>query len=214
MRDCSPQLPLTSCYRRCVNWSRSFSRNRVQEGRVGGIVAVVLFGLCAPASAGQAAEDPLAPRSFRSLVSEVSQVQDVQFIRELRIEWSRIDASESASVAGGGATQALTLVDERVVPGRLRRERRPQLSYDRLVVVLRDSFGRELDWRLLPNPAIVRAEVPGPNGQLSGQIIELDDVELLITVPSIATADHIHVYQPRWTGSEYMLDSLGQVPIR
>ena len=60
----------------------------------------------------------------------------------------------------------------------------------------------------------MRAEVPGPNGQLTGRMIELDDVELLIAVPSIVTADHIRLYQPRWTGSEYMLDSLGQIPIR
>lgn len=98
--------------------------------------------------------------------------------------------------------------------GALRRERRPQLSYDRLVVVLRDSQGRELDWRLVRNPAILRAEAPGPDGQLTGRVIELDDVELSIAIPNIATADHIELYRPRWTGAEHMLDSLAQVPLR
>ena len=56
--------------------------------------------------------------------------------------------------------------------------------------------------------------MPGPDGRLTGRIIELDDVELSVAVPNIATADHIHLYQPRWTGTGYMLDSLVQVPIR
>ena len=116
--------------------------------------------------------------------------------------------------ASDGATQAFTLVDERVVPGGLRRERRPQLSYDRLVVVVRDSAGRELDWRLVPNPAILRAEAPGPDGRLTGRVIELEDVELSIAIPNIVTADHIQVYCPHWTGTRYMLDSLVQVPLR
>ena len=96
----------------------------------------------------------------------------------------------------------------------MRRERRPQLSYDRLVVVLRDVEGRELDWRIVQNPAILRAEAPGPDGQLTGQEIELDDVELSIAIPDIATADHVELYRPRWTGTEYTLDSLVQVPLR
>ena len=184
---------------------------RVRRTRAGAILAVAIIpGLCAPAIAGQAVEDPFASRSFRSLVSEVGQVRDVQFVRELRLEWSRVGASG----AGDGPTQAVSLVEERVVSGALRRERRPQLSYDRLVVVLRDSQGRELDWRLVRNPAILRAEAPGPDGQLTGRVIELDDVELSIAIPNIATADHIELYRPRWTGAEHMLDSLAQVPLR
>ena len=134
----------------------------------------------------------------------------MQFVRELRLEWNRAGAAG----AGDGAPGAFALVDEQVVPGGLRRERRPQLSYDRLVVVVRDSLGRELDWRLVQNPAILRAEAPGPDGQLTGRVIELDDVELSIAVPNIATADHIHLYRPRWTGTEFMLDALARVPIR
>ena len=190
---------------------RSWFINRVRGSRAGTILAVAFIpGLCTPAIAEQEIEGPFASRSFRSLVSEVSQVRDVQFVRELRLEWSRAGAPGD----GDGTTQTLALVDERVVLGGLRRERRPQLSYDRLVVVVRDSLGRELDWRLMPNPAILRAEVPGPDGQLTGRVIELDDVELSIAIPNIATADHIQLYRPRWTGTEYMLDSLAQVPIR
>ncbi len=190
---------------------RSWFINQVWGNRAGAILAAAIIpGLCAPALAGQAVEGPPASRSFRSLVSEVSQVRDVQFVRELQLEWNRADASG----AGDGGTQAFTLVDERVVPGGLRRERRPQLSYDRLVVVVRDSLGRELDWRLIRNPAILRAEVPGPDGRLTGRVIELDAVELSIAIPNIAAADHIELYRPRWTGTEYALDSLVEVLLR
>ena len=191
---------------------RSWFINRVRGSRASTILVVAFIpGLCAPANAEQTVEGPFASRSFRSLVSEVSQVRDVQFVRELRLEWSRAGTS---SGAGDPTTQAFTLIDERVVSGGLRRERRPQLAYDRLVVVVRDSLGQELDWRLMQNPAILRAEAPGPDGQLTGRVIELDDVELSIAIPNIATADQIQLYLPRWTGTEYMLDSLAQVPIR
>ena len=190
---------------------RSWFIDRMRGTKVGAILAFAITpGLCAPAIAGQGVEGPSVSRSFRSLVSEVSQVRDVQFVRELRLEWSRAGASG----AGDGATQAFTLVDERVVSGALRRERRPQLSYDRLVVVVRDSLGQELDWRIVQNPAILRAEVPGPDGRLTGRIIEFDDVELFLAIPNIATADHIQVYLPHWTGTQYMLDSLVRVPLR
>ena len=103
------------------------------------------------------------------------------------------------------------LLEQRVVPGALRRERFPQLSSDRLVVVVRDAAGRELDWRLVPNPGIVRADAPGPDGRLQGGTIEVDSVELSIAIPDVAGADRVYIFRPRWTGTEYLLDPFGQV---
>ena len=103
------------------------------------------------------------------------------------------------------------LLEQRVVPGGLRRERFPQLSYDRLVVVVQDAAGRELDWRLVPNPSIVRADAPGPDGRLRGGTIEVDGVELSIAIPDVAGADRVDIFRPRWTGAEYLLEPFGQV---
>jgi len=43
--------------------------------------------------------------------------------------------------------------------GPLPRERDPQLSMNRLVVVSSDAVGREIDWRIVPDPRLIREEV-------------------------------------------------------
>ena len=148
-----------------------------------------------------------APRSFRGLVSDVPQARDVQRVRQLRI--ATVGAEPDAVRAA--QPRMFALLEQRVVPGALRRERFPQLSYDRLVVVVQDGAGRELDWRLVPNPAILRAESPGPDGRLQGEIIEVDIAELSIAIPDVSGADRVDIYRPRWTGTEYLLDPFGEV---
>ena len=150
---------------------------------------------------------PATPRSFRGLVSDVPQARDVQRVRQLRI--ATVGAESDAS--GTAQPRMFALLEQRIVPGGLRRERFPQLSYDRLVVVVQDAAGRELDWRLVPNPGIVRAEAPGPDGRLQGETIEIDSVELSIAIPDVAGADRVYIFRPRWTGTEYLLDPFGEV---
>lgn len=160
------------------------------------------------AFAAQASQGrPVSPRSFRGLVSDVPQARDIRRIRRLRIA----TAGAEPGAASTAQPRMLALLEQRVVPGSLRRERFPQLSYDRLVVVVQDAAGRELDWRLVPNPGIVRADAPGPDGRLQGGTIEVDGVELSIAIPDVAGADRVYIFRPRWTGAEYLLDPFGQV---
>lgn len=159
-------------------------------------------------SAQPSQEGPAVPRSFRGLMSDVPQAQDVQRVRQLRIA-TTVGAEREAENAA--PPRMFALLEQRVVPGALRRERFPQLSYDRLVVVVQDAAGREIDWRLVPNPGIVRADAPGPDGRLQGGTIEVDNVELSIAIPDVPGADRVYIFRPRWTGAEYLLDPFGQV---
>lgn len=168
---------------------------------------VDLVRLTRALSAQASQEGPAAPRSFRGLVSDVPQARDVQRVRQLRIATVGVEPDAGSTAQ----TRMFALLEQRVVPGGLRRERFPQLSYDRLVVVVQDAAGRELDWRLAPNPGIVRADVPGPDGRLRGGTIEIDSVELSIAIPDVEGADRVDIFRPRWTGSEYLLDLVGQV---
>jgi hypothetical protein len=97
--------------------------------------------------------------------------------------------------------------------GPLPRERRPELSTDQLVIVVLSADGTALDWRLVRNPRIVRAESPGPDGVLSGSTIQLSSAELLVTVADVPGARTLRVYQPRWTGTEFMLDAAGELEL-
>ena len=51
------------------------------------------------------------------------------------------------------------------------------------------------------------------NDVAQGQVIELDGVELSLTIPDIAGADRVYPYRPRWTGTEHLLESFGQVRV-
>ena len=168
------------------------------------LIALVLL---ASASSAASQEERPPARSFRGLVSEVAQVPDVRRVRRLRI------AAAGMAAEGADAPPTFDLLGQRVVPGGLRRERFPELSYDRLVVVVQDVDGRELDWRLVQNPSIVRAEASLLDGRLQGGTIELDSVEMSIAIPDMPGVDRVFLYRPRWTGSEYWLDPIGQVQV-
>ena len=170
------------------------------------LTALAILAL-ASSAASQPQEGRPSARSFQGLVSEVVQVPDVRRVRRLRI------AAAGMAAEGADAPPTFDLLGQRVVPGGLRRERFPELSYDRLVVVVQDVDGRELDWRLVPNPGIVRADASLVDGRLQGGTIELDSVEMSVAIPDLPGVDRVFLYRPRWTGSEYWLDPIGQVQV-
>ena len=131
-------------------------------------------------------------------------------VRELTIQWTTTPAAAGAQ---GKPVDAFALVRQRTSNGGLRRERQPELSADQIVVVVQNAAGRDLDWRLAPNTRIVRAEAPGPDGRLAGQVMERTSGELLVTIPDVPGADRVRLYRPVWNGKEYALEPLAEVMI-
>ena len=168
------------------------------------LAAMLLMTCCASAQT-------MAARSFPTLAANVPQASDARETRELRIRWTggRTD-TQGVRAAGAGSFR---LVGQARISGAPRRERQPELSANDLVVVVQDSSGRDIDWRIVPNPRLVRAEAPGPDGLLSGRLFERDDVELLVHIPDVLGADRIQLFSPVWTGKDYRLDPLGQIGI-
>ena len=157
------------------------------------------------------AQTPPSARPFSTLKASVAQVSNSAETRELRIQWAVPRASGTAGrtrVSG-----SFTLLGQTRFSGAPRRERQPEPSVNDLVVVVQDATGRDLDWRIVPNPRLIRAETPGPDGLLSGQIIERDDVEMLLYIPDIPGTDRIQIFSPAWNGKDYTLDLLGQLTI-
>jgi hypothetical protein len=149
---------------------------------------------------------------FATLSAEIPQAQANDAVRELRIKWT---VARPVASAVGAATPAPThtfaLVDQRVSRGALPRDRRPELSTDQLVVVVLGVDDVVLDWRLVRNPRLMRAESPGPDGVLSGTTVEFPTAELSVAVVDVSGARTIRIYQPRWTGTEFMLDAVGDL---
>lgn len=158
------------------------------------------------------AQDIDASRTFAALARTVPQVAPDGQVLELRVHWTARPITGQAAGAVKPA-DSLVLTAQNLSSGFLRRERRPQLSADMLVLVVRAADGRELDWRTTPNPRILRAEIPQPDGRLTGQFFELPDVDLFIAIPRLLDASTVRVYQPRWTGTDYALDIVGDVSL-
>jgi hypothetical protein len=96
--------------------------------------------------------------------------------------------------------------------GPLQRERDPQLSEHELVIVSIDGGGRETSWQKIRDPRILRAELPGSTGQLTGQVLYRPEVELVAIVPDAATAG-LHVYETSWNGEQFVLRPLGVIAV-
>ena len=161
---------------------------------------------------GCASAQATGPRTFRSLVSAVPQAESTQ-VQELRIQWTTAPGTATGATAAAPVSNMFTLLQARTSAGGLRRERAPELSPTQLVVVLADAEGKELDWRIVADPSIIRAEVPGPDGRLSGQIVQQASTELLVAVPGIRGAARIDIYRPVWNGRDYTLTNLGGLPL-
>jgi len=153
----------------------------------------------------------LAAFAFLSAVSSAS----AQGIQELRFRWDA-PASSGAPAEGAAAApppSAFTLLGRQRAHGPLPRQRNPELSPDHVVVVAEDAHGRMLDWQVVADPRVLRAEFPGPTGQLSGQRLRQPSAEFMITIPDDPDLAVLRLYRPRWTGRGFALDPLGSVPL-
>jgi len=138
-----------------------------------------------------------------------------QMVQEVRVRWDAYFGAPVPQVMVGTEQPSnfFTLIERRGVPGALPRQRNPELSSDQIVVVAVDVKGQEIDWQLIPDPRILRAEHPGPTGELSGEVLHHAETELLITLPDDPAIRELRLYHPRWTGTAFVLDLLGTIPL-
>jgi hypothetical protein len=83
---------------------------------------------------------------------------------------------------------------------------------DTLVVVGEDEQGRELSWRVIADPRLVRAE-SATAPVLDGTRLLYLDSDLLFALPDIEGTARIRVYKPRTRDGRVVLDALGTVAI-
>lgn len=138
--------------------------------------------------------------------------------QELRISW-HADVVTAPEAEGRVRSPELLQGHRFSVLGRRRglaampRERRPQLASDRIVIMAVDAAGQERSRTILPDPRIVRAERPGPDGVLTGMVLFRQEADFLLTLPDGDEVRELRIYQPRWTGEAFALDAIGTVPV-
>jgi hypothetical protein len=134
---------------------------------------------------------------------------------EIRVRWAAV--TQAARTAQGlnrsADTSAFSLAEKRQTAGPMPRQRMPELSPNQILVVFMDEKGEQEDWALIQDPRILRAEIPGPNGELSGKTIYRSNAEFLVPFSGSLRAASLKFYLPHWTGKEYSLDLLGALAI-
>jgi hypothetical protein len=148
-------------------------------------------------------------------VGLVTPAVTAQTIQQLRVRWDAYPGAPAAEVAPGSApvSAMYTVLERQRTSGTLPRQRNPQLSSDQLLVVAVNAQGESVDTQLIPDPRVLRAETPGPTGELSGQILHRANPEFLLTLPDDPAITELRLYYPRWTGTAFVLELLGAIAL-
>lgn len=206
---------------------------KVMLSAIGLVCAAALFSVLAGAQeSGTNPAVPLThngraplPERVRALLSEAgvevgpaAQADpSARSHRELKVTW---EADKSALPRPAAA-------QDRNAPGRValagppaRREgglpkhRSAEISPTQVVVVALDAEGR-LRWcGLVEDPRLLRAEVAGPDGELSGQVIYRESAAFVLHYPDDDAVAELRLYHPDWDGQKFSLELIGAVAAR
>lgn len=105
---------------------------------------------------------------------------------------------------------AMTMLSHRYTSDEVPRQRALELAGDRLLVLGVDTAGVIKFWSVVPDPRVIRAEFPGPNGQLSGQTLQRPNPELLLDLPDDPEIREVRVYVP--ASSDLRLTGMVSLP--
>lgn len=137
--------------------------------------------------------------------------------RELRLTWEadRVALPSPAAAQYKNAAGRVALAQASVRrEGGLPRQRSAELSPTQVVVVALDAEGRMRWCGLVTDPRLLRAELPGPDGELSGQVIYRESAEFVVQYPDDDAVREVRLYHPDWDGQKFSLELVGAVAPR
>ena len=144
-----------------------------------------------------------------------SQAND-ESAQEFRVAW---EVHSAASPVAPDQQARMDRVDRLVVLERKRgvvyapRQTRPEVGAGQIVVTVEDAAGNEKGRSIVPDPRILRAEIPDETGQLQGVELVRPNAEFLVTLPDDPSIRVLRIYEPRWNGSEFQLDLVGTMEL-
>jgi hypothetical protein len=143
-------------------------------------------------------------------------VSIAQAVQEVRVRWDAYAGTLGPLVAPGAAPPAnsFTVLERKRGSGSMPRQRNPEPSSNQIVVLAMSAAGKVIDGHLIPDPRILRAEGPNASGDLTGQVVHRTSTELLIAVPDDPAIVELQLYHPHWTGTTFVFDLIGTIPLR
>ena len=136
---------------------------------------------------------------------------------QLQLRWNEAPAPPSrvaAARSGAGTTAGwIDILTRKTTPGPLPRRRGLNLAPDRILIVVVDSQSRLRSWSVIPDPHLIRAESPGPDGVLKGTVVLRERPQFFINVPDDPSIRELRIYEPHWNGQAFNLVLVGDVII-
>ena len=149
--------------------------------------------------------------------SAVSVQPSARSHRVLKVSWEADKAAlpkPSAAQHGNAPGRVALLGASARREGALPRQRSAELSPTQVVVVALDAEGRMRWSGLVEDPRQLRAEAPGPDGELTGQVIYKESAEFVVDYPDDESIKEIRLYHPDWDGQKFSLSLVGAVAAR
>jgi hypothetical protein len=146
---------------------------------------------------------------------------EAQAFQEVRVRWEPGPETTTSLLRkvpdlnlnlGGMLPRGIfTVVSRRHSNEDMPQHRAPQVSVQHLVVSGFDAQGRQRSSTLILDPRILRAELSGPTGELSGSVLHHTSTECIVHVPDDTLITELRFYQLLSTAISPLLDPLGSV---
>jgi hypothetical protein len=168
----------------------------------------IVFAFAAMAASGMAAAAQDRP-PLRALDAAAFAVLKAQPAPDLAVGSQDFVIRWTTRAANASQQDTFRIVERRDLAVAAVRERDPQLAADRLVALAVDDAGATVDWRIVADPTILRAEEPDATGLLSGRTLTQPAAEFRVALAADPRITEIRIYKPRWTGTQFLLEPLG-----
>ena len=134
--------------------------------------------------------------------------------RQLNITLSTPDQPSSMPEEELRSTVArISVRNSAVKQGSLPRRRSFDLASDQLLIITVDDQSRLRWWSTIADPRILRAERPGPDGLLTGEIFFQKSVNFTLNIPEDSAAVELRLYHPRSNGQELVPVLIGSMTL-
>jgi hypothetical protein len=139
-------------------------------------------------------------------------------IRTLKISWNdpARKGSKPETLRAGVLSSPVTstVAGEARGKGSLARQRSLELSPEHVLLATVDARSR-LRWSaLIPDPRILRSELPGDDGLLEGVRLYQPGADFVVHIPEDPEATELRFYHPLPSGEEFTLQLLSTVALR
>jgi len=147
-------------------------------------------------------------------VEEQRLLAPTQTYQELRLHLTSPAKTDLSAEELRSQQVAVTLLGTDKRTGGLPRQRSFELASDHLLLVTVTADSRLRWFSLVPDPRVLRAERPGPTGQLTGEIIFQPNLDYSFNIPDDNESTELRLYHPRWNGQEFGLVLLSTIPLK